>query len=1430
MDTGSNRSYVNRTQANLMGFPIIKKTSMMIASFRQPPKKYDCDVVKAELFHEVQPETSISIAFLVFPDLLPKIQSYKLNSDQNHFLKRNEIQLADPEASLDGSLEIDILLGQDCVPKLMTGAVTEIPGGSFIVPLWDGRFMLAGPVSEVRSKTENNYLSGQPNFIAFSELIEPFPFLWENPKFKLNKEHLNAVLFNITSEDELEIVESFRSLEALGIGPLDYEISPLLDDFNKTTVFTGERYEVTLPFKKPQVYQLSTNFLQAFNRLLSGHRKRKKAKFLEEAKSYQKSIDDELKLNILEKVQPIGTVDEVRKLISADPHAFDKLAVDSEGRVVHYIPHHCVYKASSGKFRRVCDAKARPAKGAFSLNDCLEKGVDLTESLLHILMKFRKFRYGCKADIEKAYPQVSIRVEDRDALRTLWLEGDTVWIYRFARLPFGLTCSPMILAATLRKHMMEHKVDETTQELFLGSLYVDDSVWSAKDFQELIDRKNFHMKIFSHASMNFREWNSNNFEARKIFGEAENRTPPLVETVLGLKWDLVSDTLSINADRVQELIGKVPRRKRDLWRLVPKLYDPIGLLSPYTMRGKRLMTKATEAVKGWDRILPQDIAEEAAAWSKEFDQLTSVQWPRHVGMHGAKSVKLAGCCDASIIALGACVYLLSTDHEGNLISHLVIAKSRLAPHPKHSIPRLELLSAVFLVNVMAHARVSYPEISDDDVWYFTDSADVLYWLYSGSYSWPVFVANQLRKLRKASNPQRWLHIDSAENPADKPSRGMSLSEIMTCSLWLHGPEFWKKGFEYGKSTLKGYDQAYNSKNIPSGCQSEIKGFKNITGFVSTKAQPCRPKWNIGKIINIDRFNDYDKLMGVTGLVLKMLYLRCNLSFPVKENLSSIYSNAEILWIQSVQLTYFGDMFTLLQMPQATVPSHIRKIAKSHLVFFDQDLGLLRCRTRNEEALHPYSTKNPILLPSSVKTSGKGWKMCAFTKMLIQKAHRDIGHAGVPQTLAHLRSEFWILQGRRQVQKILRKCVNCRKFQGKPYPTPPMPSLPDFRVRQSRCFCDVGLDFVGHVFTKEMGVEKKNKSYVVVFTCASSRAVHLEATQGQSVDHFIMAIQRFMNIRGIPENLYSDNALSFVRVSKEFESILHSKRVQRFFRQKRINWTFYTDKSPWKGGFIERLNHIFKKIFYATIGKRTLTFEEFRTMISYCMSVMNDRPLTYIYSEIDAQYKALSPSMLLTGHNLNEPPHLQLSKPKDAQEMELTQKYLFLESVKQSFWKKWQSEYLKALFERHVTQQKSQQPSKIPKVGDIVLIDGDKLPRRSWRMGKIMEVKSGRGNQIRECTVKCLSAKGINSSLIKRPPQLLIPLEVDPAESLKRVRSVVPMEGDPRKSLHASQETDQPMSSEVGVSNAAPERHQMSRAAGKGCKNLVKKRVTFEIPG
>ena len=252
----------------------------------------------------------------------------------------------------------------------------------------------------------------------------------------------------------------------------------------------------------------------------------------------------------------------------------------------------------------------------------------------------------------------------------------------------------------------------------------------------------------------------------------------------------------------------------------------------------------------------------------------------------------------------------------------------------------------------------------------------------------------------------------------------------------------------------------------------------------------------------------------------------------------------------------------------------------------------------------------------------------------------------------------------------------------------------------------------------------------------------------------------MHIRGIPEQLISDNEASFVKTSKDLEAVANSPRVKKFLNQNRLSWHFYTAKSPNKGGFIERLNALVKRVVSKSIGKSLVSYEEFRTLISYAMSAINDRPLTYIYNELYNETEILTPSMLLCGFNTREPPNLNFNKQKDSAEIKLSQRYYFLQRIMNTFWHQWQTLYLQELQERHFRQQGSKSTPSIPQPGDIVLIKGDgKTPRREWKLGKILEAQEKRG-AIRECLVQTLSPKGNILSKIKRSPHNLIPLEIN----------------------------------------------------------------------
>ena len=122
-----------------------------------------------------------------------------------------------------------------------------------------------------------------------------------------------------------------------------------------------------------------------------------------------------------------------------------------------------------------------------------------------------------------------------------------------------------------------------------------------------------------------------------------------------------------------------------------------------------------------------------------------------------------------------------------------------------------------------------------------------------------------------------------------------------------------------------------------------------------------------------------------------------------------------------------------------------------------------------------------------------------------------------------------------------------------------PALPPFRMQFSYCFENVGLDYAGPLFYKDVVQNKMQKCYILLFTCSVSRAIHLELTNDLGVEPLKLAVRRFISRRGTPSCFISDNFTTF-----------KSMEIIRFIRNLGIKWRFIIERSPWWGGFNERL--------------------------------------------------------------------------------------------------------------------------------------------------------------------------------------------------------------------------------------------------------------------
>ena len=129
----------------------------------------------------------------------------------------------------------------------------------------------------------------------------------------------------------------------------------------------------------------------------------------------------------------------------------------------------------------------------------------------------------------------------------------------------------------------------------------------------------------------------------------------------------------------------------------------------------------------------------------------------------------------------------------------------------------------------------------------------------------------------------------------------------------------------------------------------------------------------------------------------------------------------------------------------------------------------------------------------------------------------------------------------------------------------------------------GVDFAGPIAFK-IAKKGQGKCYILLFTCAMSRAVHLELTKTQTAEEFQRKLNLFIARRTRPKVMISDNASVFKSTATWMKKIRKSERLQDYLARQDINWRFNLSRSPWWGGMYERLIKDMKKTLHKTLGR------------------------------------------------------------------------------------------------------------------------------------------------------------------------------------------------------------------------------------------------------
>lgn len=670
--------------------------------------------------------------------------------------------------------------------------------------------------------------------------------------------------------------------------------------------------------------------------------------------------------------------------------------------------------------------------------------------------------------------------------------------------------------------------------------------------------------------------------------------------------------------------------------------------------------------------------------------------------------------DASEMAFAAAGYWKIVC-DGQVVVKFVAGKSKCAPIKPLSIPRLELQAAVLGVR-LKEAIVSSHNIKPSKITFWSDSKTVVQWIQSDCRIYKQFVAHRIAEILEYSEVKQWRWVPGSQNPADDATRPQYFSGKTSISRWLNGPAF-----------LKGDEEHW--PKIPAAINKEKSNVEIRTKFLVTISED-------NSLIPYDLKSKYFILLRQTCWLYRAVDIFK--SFVDKSVLSHQpyltpreIEKAERFWCQKVQQESFvKEIDDLKGGNRVSKSSPIYKLSP----FLGID-GLLRVsgRINNASCVGP-STKEPIILPKSH----------TITKLIVKQFHEDFIHQNQESICAAIRTKFWIPCLRQVVRTAKKNCQICKNRSVFPE-QPLMGQMPIDRVTPFvRPFTYTGIDYLGP-YTVAIG-RRCEKRWVALFTCMTTRAIHLELAKDLSTDAVILCIRNFINRRGVPVRIRSDRGTNFIGASKE-DFVQSQTKLGNECTRRGVEWVFNTPANPSAGGVWERMVRAVKNVLSFTLKEKTPQVETLTSLLIEAENLVNSRPLTHLPIE-SSESEPLTPNHFLLGC-----PNV-VQTPVVGENVCLRKQWHILQQLKQTFWKRWVLEYLPELVRRT----KWHQPVRPIQIGDVVVICDSGETRGEWKRGVVVDVVTAADGQVRTAVVKTSAGE------LRRPASKLAVLDVRGSES------------------------------------------------------------------
>lgn len=322
--------------------------------------------------------------------------------------------------------------------------------------------------------------------------------------------------------------------------------------------------------------------------------------------------------------------------------------------------------------------------------------------------------------------------------------------------------------------------------------------------------------------------------------------------------------------------------------------------------------------------------------------------------------------------------------------------------------------------------------------------------------------------------------------------------------------------------------------------------------------------------------------------------------------------------------------------------------------------------RLNSSLLNYDNKHPFILLNESQLS----------RLIIADAHKRTLHGTAQTTLAFIRGSCWIIGGRNPVRSYISKCARCvrhRKLAAQQL----MGQLPYIRVTPStRPFVNTGIDYAGpfNIKTWSGRAARTYKSYLVLFICQATSAIHIEIVTDDTSEAFLAAYRRFTSRRGICKTLQSDCGTNLKGADSELKKLFFAASDQlgelaSLIANDGTEWIFNPSAAPHFGGKWEAGLKSVKHHLRRVLNDTSVTYEQFFTLLTKIEGILNSR--------------------------------------------------------------RWSKECL----QQYYTTYKWNQKSPNIEVGNLVLILDERYSPSKWPLGRITHVHPGQDGQVRVVTIK-----------------------------------------------------------------------------------------------